>query len=79
MGGVKGVHFIKRVKRGGESIPFSIYKEYNKSKEKGRKRVKSCGKVYSSLYIEYIIEIYKGKQGAGQKIRNVRERVFLCI
>ena len=28
------------------------------------------------VYRVYIIEIYKGKQGAGQKVRNVRERVF---
>ena len=30
------------------------------------KGVKSCGKVYSSLYIEYII--YKGKQRCGKKV-----------
>lgn len=42
-----------RGKRGRESIPSSIYKEYNKSKGMGGKRVKSCGKVYSSLYREY--------------------------
>ena len=31
------------------------------------KGVKSCGKVYSSLYIEYIIKEYKGKQRKGKK------------
>lgn len=31
------------------------------------KRVKSCGKVFSSLYIEYIIKEYKGKQRKGKK------------
>ena len=38
--------------------------------EKGGKRVKSCGKVYPSLYIEYIIKrtCEKGKKVAGQKV-----------
>ena len=51
-------------------IILYIYKEYNKSIRKGGKRVKSCGKVYSSLYIEYIIKSKqrKGKKGAGQKV-----------
>ena len=33
---------------------------------KGGKSGKSCGKVYSSLYIEYIIKEYKGKKGGGK-------------
>ena len=68
----------KRGKKGaGKVYPSSIYKEYNKTKGKG---VKSCGKVCSSLYIEYII---KGTCGKVRKVRDkgkVRERVFpFCI
>ena len=49
----------KGVKKAGKvCIILYIYKEYNKSMGKGGKRVKSCGKVYSSLYIEYIIKEY---------------------
>ena len=45
---------------------------------KGGKRVKSCGKVYSSLYIEYIIKEYiRVNKG---KVKNVRgENVSLYI
>ena len=35
---------------------------------KGGKSGKSCGKVYSSLYIEYIIKEYKDKQRCGKKV-----------
>ena len=35
---------------------------------KGVKSGKSCGKVCSSLYIEYIIKEYKGKQRKGKKV-----------
>lgn len=54
-----------------------------KGKETGGKRVKSGGKVYSSIYRVYIIEIYKGKQRCGKKVagkvKNVRKRVFLIF
>lgn len=53
---------------------------YNRSIIKYKKRVKSCGKVYSSLYRVYNKRVYKGKKGAERKVKNVRERVFLfCI
>ena len=54
----------KGVKRGGESVPSSIYKEYNKTMGKG---VKSCGKVCSSIYRVYNKRVYKGKKGAERK------------
>ena len=41
------------------------------------KGVKSCGKVCSSLYIEYIIKEYKGKQRCGAKGKECAGRVFL--
>ena len=43
---------------------------------KGGKRVKSCGKVYPSLYIEYIIKEYiRVNKG---KVRKWRERERMC-
>ena len=56
----------KGIKKGREKcVSFSIYKEYNKTMGKGGK---SCGKVCSSLYIEYIIKrtCGKGKKVAGK-------------
>ena len=35
--------------------------------------------MFLSIYRVYIIEIYKGKKGAGQKVKNVREKVFLFL
>lgn len=53
---------------------------YNRSIIKYKKRVKSCGKVYSSLYRVYNKRVYKGKQRRGKKGKERwRERVFPYI
>lgn len=44
---------------------------------KGKKLRES---MFLSIYRVYNKRVYKGKKGAGQKVKNVRERVFLfCI
>ena len=44
---------------------------------KGKKLRES---MFLSIYRVYNKRVYKGKKGAGQKVKNVREKVFLfCI
>ena len=63
MGGGKGVHFIKRVKRAGKVFPLLYIRSIIKLWGKGKKM---AGK-YVPLYIEYIIKEYI-------RVRKWRER-----